>query len=210
MFKKITAVQYNWLMSMIDYIVSDIPKHASDYMLSDITIGVLPAYPKDLTKLMKPSIIVQKINTTIDSIGMGNVLGEYQDDTGIYDVYGKKHEIRTQLDVVAKDRTTSTLISSILSERLFNNIIKNYDGSYIPLNDYTNIKNPSEVGNISIVGDTDVVDLSPNVLDQDLNGNDDYRSVIRFKCRIIQPFVDETQGMVDLSKPLKWEKKIIL
>jgi len=210
MIKKVTAIQYNWLMSMIDYIVSSVPIYASEYGLDGITISVLPAYPKDLTKMSKPSIIVQKVDAVSGNIGIGNVLGIYEDDDGIYDVYGKKHEIYTQLDVVADNRHNSTLIASILSECSFNDTIR-YDGSHIPLFNYLPDPSvPDEISIIDIVGDTTMVDLSPNTLDDDMNGNDDYRSVVRFKCRIIQPFVDTVQGMVDLSKPLKWGKEIIL
>jgi len=214
MFKKITAIQYNWLMSMIDYITTSIPKYAPKYGLSGVTIGVLPAYPKDLTKLIKPSIIVQRVNATVSDVGMGNVLGAYTDDDGsIYDVYGKKHEIRTQLDVIGDSRYTGTLIASILSEQSFNNVVNyDYDDRYIPLCDYvSNPGTPDKVGTISIFGDIDMVDLSPVTINEEVNGGDDnYRSVVRFQCRIIQPFVDDDPSMVDLSKPLKWQRKIIL
>lgn len=210
MFKKMIGIEYNWLMSMIDYLQTDIPKHLAEYGLGNISITVLSAYPKDMTKFVKPSIIVQKISTISDNVGYGGVLGQYDDDdNGIFDVFGKVYEMIAQIDVVGINRTQSTLLSSIIDERSLNMINDDDDDKYIPLNDYiTDINNPIEVGRIDLYGNNGVMEMSLGSVDKDISGNDDYRTVIRFQCRVIQPIINMNQDMVDLSKSLKWRPRI--
>lgn len=206
---KMIAVEFNWLMSMIHYLVDDIPKHAIEYGLSGTVINILPAYPKDLTQFKKPSIIIQKVNTMHRGIGMGNVLGEYFDDeTGAtYDIYGKLHHILAQIDVVANSRTQCGLISSVVGERSLNIIGKD---DRIPMKDFIcDMNNPVDTGIINISRDIDIMDMTVDPLDISA-GNDDYRTIIRFDCKIIQPIFDANQDMVDLSKGIKWSETLRL
>lgn len=206
--REIHAVEFNWISSMIDYIADNIYKYADEYNLHNIKLNILPAYPKDLTRAYKPSIIIQKISTISRSVGMGNVLGYTEDEYGQLDVYGRVHKFLAQVDVIGRTREQTALLSSLLAEKILVNPALFVDpNEFIPLKDYTSSITPC-VGHIKIFPDIDIMNTTPEIEEHNISISDDYKDIIRFQSEIIQPIIP-TQDMVDLSKPIKWFPKIV-
>ena len=68
MIDKIRCIDYNILMTLIKLFSDKIPDITSLYNLNNISIDILPSYPRDLSKFNKPSIIIQKVATTQGAI----------------------------------------------------------------------------------------------------------------------------------------------
>lgn len=198
------AIDYNLLLSFIDKVTSQFKKYAPSYGVTG-EIDVLPAYPRDLSKYKKPSIIIQKIDTSKNPIGMGNVAGRYFDiaDNAYYDAYGIEHAMAIQIDINCDTNTQMLLFEGIIGDDSITDIKIGNHGEF-DINDYVaDEKNPIlGVGTAKIIGDCDVVNL-------EVNENNNYFGFVRVDIETIQTIVP-TQTLVDLSKGIKYTQTIQL
>lgn len=205
MIKNMKAIEYNLFMTMLKLFSDELPPVSHEYGISNIEIPVLPAYPTHLTDAKKPSIIVRKVGNDQSKIGFGNTLGQMYDTElrGYVDIFGKRHDIIMQFDILTGNNTDRLLFESIIAEGILNRI--SYNGGTIRLYDFTKDKdNPEEIGIVKLIGDPSISD----VLDAD-SSNVCYVSAIRHKFTIIQTVIPE-QKYVDLSKWIKQTYKIKL
>lgn len=200
------AIEYNMLMTLLKLLTDRLPPILTEYNMNR-EIHIEPSYPRDLTNMFKPSIIVRRVDTDRYNLGMGNVLGQLFED-GVYsDMFGIGHDIMVQFDVVANSNTQDTILTSILCEDVFQDIIINESGK-IQLYDFTkDINNPSEMGVITITGVPNTTYI-PDGLSRP-NLNNDYISATRLTFTIIQE-IKPSQEYVDLSKWIKINQTIKL
>ena len=203
---KMHSIEYNTLMTFLKLLTDRLPPILKEYNINT-DVQVEPSYPRDLTTLFKPSIIVRRVDTSQYKLGMGNVLG-HTFENGIYvDMSGIMHDIMIQFDVVANGNTHNLLLTSILSENIFGDIIVSENGR-IQLYDFTkDINNPTEMGIIT-VRDIPNVTYIPDGLTRP-NLNNDYISATRLTFTIIQE-IKPNQDYVDLDKWIKIKQTIKL
>ncbi len=191
------GIEYNVWMSLIAFIKSKMQDMASDYGLSGVNITISSAYPKDLTKFNKPSIIIQKINSDKFPVGFGSVLGNYysESDNADYDVSGEIYNINFQISVIDSTNTRCLLITSALEDGVLSRAYHRIKKIKIPLSNYiTDVNNPTEIGTMDIVDYVDAMQLASNE-------NEDYISAVRVELGVIRHIID-MEDMIDLSKPI--------
>ena len=197
MIRKMKAIEYNTLMTLLKLLIDRVPILADEYGIKDANIPILPKYPSDLTDIQKPSIIMRKVDTRQSKVGLGNVLGQYYDkDLGGYvDVVGKIYDIMVQFDIVSSNNTNVSLLQSLIADDILNAISFEENGK-ITLYDFTeDINNPPEMGYIKLIGDPHVVTVD----DDDKSTTLDHFGVVRHNFSILQAVVPK-QEYVDLSK----------
>lgn len=201
---KMHAIEYNLMMTMLKLLTDNMPGILSEYNFNS-KIDIKPSYPRDISKMEKPSIIVRKVQTDQYKIGMGNVLGQIFDGDTYNDVSGICHDIMVQFDVVANGNTQMYLITSMLAEDLFNNIIM-FESGKMQLYDFTaDVNNPTKMGVIT-VSDPPNISYIPDGITRP-NLNDDYISAVRLVFTVIQEIIPK-QEYVDLSKWIKIKQSI--
>lgn len=199
MFQKMKAIEYNTLMTLLYTLGVSIELHVAEYGMTG-QIDVIPSYPRDISKLRKPSIIVRKVGGVQAPIGFGSFLGQFfnADDSALYDVNGTSYDSTIQLDVCTDDNGSNLMIISLLTDEIF---IKTHE---LKLYDFTaDINAPVEMGVIKLLGEVSVTSV------EESNLNNDYISAVRFDINVIQATIPD-QEFVDLSKWLKQSYKITL
>lgn len=206
MIKNMKAIEYNVLKTMVKLLTDRLPLIAKEYNIKYIDIPVLPSYPADLTDLKKPSIIVRKVSTDQSKVGLGNVLGQYFNNNlgGYVDVVGKRHDMMIQFDIVTSNNSDRLLFESMISDDIFNRISYEENGKLSLYDFTTDDNNPSEMGNIKLIGDPSI----DNLFDKNTSNNN-YIGIIRHNFALIQTIVPK-QDYVDLSKWIKQTYKIKL
>lgn len=202
---KMHAIEYNVLMTLLKLLGDKMPKILQEYNLHD-DIHIEPEYPRDITNMFKPSIIMRRVDTVQSKIGFSNILGMIFDQKMWKDVYGIEHEFLMQFDTVCNSNTQNLLIVSMLKEDVFNDIVINQAGR-IQLLDFTgNEQNPTEMGVLKIMDLPQIVHFQYDDLGRPTLNND-YKSVIRVTFTVIQEILPE-QEYVDLSKWIKIHQTI--
>lgn len=198
------AIEYNLLMTLLKLLSDRMPYIMSEYNI-DSNIEVLPSYPRDLTNMFKPSIIVRRVSTDQYKLGIGNVLGQLEED-GIYkDVSGIMHEVMVQFDVVANSNSQCTLLTSIVSEDIFNDIIVCDCGKF-QLYDFTkDVNNPTKMGVVTITSEPNITYIPDSITRPNLNN--DYISATRLVFTIVQEIIPK-QEYIDLTKWIKIKQTI--
>ena len=192
------AIEYNVMMTLLKLLTDRLPDILKEYNLGEVRID--PAYPRDLTNMIKPSIIVRRVDTNQFKIGMGNVLGQIFEDGGYSDMFGIGHEMMVQFDTVANSNSQNMILSSILCDDIFNDILINHSGRF-QLYDFTkNVNDPTEMGVVTISDIPTIVYIPDGITRPNLNN--DYISATRLTFTIIQE-IKPKQDYVDLSKWLK-------
>lgn len=192
------AIEYNMMMTILQLLKQRLPAVASEYGLKYKSIPVLPEYPRDMTRLNKPSIIVRKVSNSQSKIGMGNFAGSYFDENVMAhtDVIGKVHEYVIQFDVATSSNSDRLLLESVIADGILNSIA--YDGGKFSFYDFTrDMNNPSETGLVSLVGDPYITNLDTNE-----DSIIDYVGVIRHGFRVVQTILPKME-YVDLTKWIK-------
>ena len=197
MIRKMRAIEYNTLMTLLKLLLDRVPIIANDYGMGGINIPILPEYPSDLTDLEKPSIIMRKVDTRQSKVGLGNVLGQHYDNElgGYVDVVGKIHDIMVQFDIVSSNNTNVSILQSLIADDILNKISFEENGKITLYDFIDNINNPTEMGYIKLIGDPHVVTVS----DDDKSTTLDHFGVVRHNFSILQAVVPK-QEYVDLSK----------
>lgn len=198
------AIEYNLLMTLLKLLSDKMPELMREYNISD-KIDVLPSYPRDLTGMSKPSIIVRRVDTDQYKLGLGNVLGQIFENGTYKDVSGMFHDIMVQFDTVANSNTQMSVLTSILSEDIFDDITVNNGGRF-QLYDFTkNPGDPTEMGVVTIVSDPNITYIPDGITRPNLNN--DYISATRLTFTIVQEIIPK-QEYVDLSKWIKIKQTI--
>jgi hypothetical protein len=201
MIVKIRAIEYNAWASVIKYITDGLLLVANDYDIGGKSIVVMPSYPKDMTTLVKPSIIVQKIHTSQSSVDLGHgFIGQHLDKTDgdrYIDVYSTTHDMIYQIDVNGSSNIECSIITSAVAEGVFD------ASGPIPLYDFiTDENNPPIVGRIDLTGNIEITPMSSN-------DYQDYINIVRLQCEIVRTKVPN-DGMVDLSKGIEITSKLVI
>lgn len=198
------AIEYNLLMTLLKLMSDSMPVLLREYNVCD-KIDVQPSYPRDLTSMSKPSIIIRKVSTDQYKLGLGNVLGQLLEDGCYKDVSGMFHDIMVQFDVVSNSNTQCTQLTSILSEDVFNDIIINSCGKF-QLYDFTkDVNRPTKMGVVTIASEPNVSYIPDGITRPNLNN--DYISAVRLTFTIVQEIMPK-QEYVDLYKWIKISQTI--
>lgn len=191
------AIEYNLLKTVIKMLTERLPDLLVEYGFKHKNIQIAPSYPTDLTKIVKPSIIVRKVDTVQRKVGFGDIAGHYYDEADVFnEVKGRFHCIMVQFDVVTANNTDRELLKAIISEGIINRI-QMQELNAIGLRDFTQENNP-EVGVVKLDGECFITDLT------DTNPTDTrYFGVIRQMFTVIQTIIPEYDEYVDLTKWIK-------
>ena len=191
-------------MTLLKLLTDRLPPILKEYNINT-DVHIEPSYPRDLTNMFKPSIIVRRVDTERYKLGMGNVLGQLFEKNIYSDMTGIMHDIMIQFDIIANGNTHNLLLTSILGENIFEDIIIN-DGGKIQLYDFTkDINSPSEMGVITVRGVPNVTYIQDGTLKPSLNN--DYISATRLTFTIIQE-IKPNQDYVDLDRWIKIKQTI--
>lgn len=205
MIKKMKAIEYNTLKTLLKLLIDNIPIVIKEYGIINGDVSIIPTYPADLTSLEKPSIIVRKVDTRQSKVGLGNVLGQYFDTDArkLIDVVGKRHDMMYQFDVVAANSTDRALFESIISDDILNMISYENNGRFPLYNFLNGNKNIEEIGTIQLIGDPTIYDI-----DDGESTYDNYVGFIRQNFVVIQNIALGNNEYVDLSNGIKQSYKI--
>jgi len=190
------AVEFNSDMTLVAFFSEELQKILPRYesIAGSKPVEVSSAYPKDLTKFEKPSIIVQRMHNVNKSMSMGNVLGIYHDsdDNADYEVSGMSNNMVYQIVVYHESKSSCSIMADTILQILHN--IQIADNPLIlPLYDFIGgYDSPTIVGEIKVIGQIDVTDSASNK-------NNDYVKLITVRLNLIQTIVP-TQEFVDLAK----------
>lgn len=198
---KMDFIDYNMWCSIMEFLEDKLPEELYGVDGISNNIPVVPSYPKHLTKFSKPCVIVQKIYGTSETIGIGGVLGQYEDEyLQTYDVSGRLHSAIYQLTVEGNDNFQSSILTSAIASILQTSTEEDSNATRLPLKDHTKKLRPV-IGNIARYGN---IELTPLSVDED----EDYAVSIRATFSVVQSIIDTDQQFVDLRKPIKWVIKL--
>lgn len=203
---KMHAIEYNLLMTLLKLLSGEMPNLMKQYNAGS-KIEILPSYPRDITKMFKPSIIVRRVDTTQYKLGIGNFIGQIfnKSENSYTDVFGIGHDIMVQFDVVTNSNSQLAILTSALSEDIFNSLIIT-EGGHFQLYDFTGDENsPTKMGAITIT-DTPSITYIPKGIERP-NLNNDYINAIRLTFTIVQEIIPR-QEYIDLSKWIKIKQTI--
>lgn len=207
--KKIRAVEYNFLMSMLKLLTDRVPDIMKEYGYYQ-NINILPAYPRDLTKLSMPSIIVRKVEGNESKVAIDNFIGQIYDkkENKLSDVKAVRHDITCQFDILASGNANTNIIASIIEEGLFNEILVNESG-YIPFYDFIgkNRDNPVNTGTLCMIGLPKEVNLSSLRISVQEPTINEHALLLRQRLALIQTIIPN-QDYVDLSLWIKQHIKL--
>ena len=208
--KKIRSVDYNTMMSLMKLLSDRLPKLLSDYGINkDTYVDILPAYPRDLTKLSMPSIIVRKVDSEQSKVCVDNFIGQYYEKSSntLMDVKAIRHDVCFQFDVIAPSNSLVMCISSAINEGIFDDILINENG-YITFYDFIDdIDNPEDVGTLCMIGVPREANLSSWKISVQEPTINEHAALIRQDLALIQTFIPK-QEFVDLSLWVKQHIKI--
>lgn len=213
---KMMAIEYNMWMSIMKLIDDTIKSFVGVYdgMSNVRDIQVLPAYPRDLTKFTKPSIIVQKVSTDNAPLCFGGYLGQYYDenDNTNLDVFGVNYESVYQIDVCGDSNTQRSLITAILIDELFNRTRFHDNGDVSIYNYALSVTAPQLMGYAKLGAEIDVQNLDKKYRSDNEYKlyNNDYTTAIRFDISMLQVIVPDNQKLIDLTKPIKINQRVKL
>lgn len=214
---KMMAIEYNMWMSIIKIIGDTIKSSIIEYNgIKDIIkdIPVLPAYPRDLTKFTKPSIIIQKVATDNAPICFGGFLGQYYDintNTSL-DTFGVNYESTYQIDVCGDSNIQRSLITAIITDQVFNNIRFGNSGNISIYNYALSLNNPQLMGYAKLDQEIDIQNLDKKYRSDNEYKlyNNDYTTAIRFDISMLQVIIPDNQKLIDLTKPIKVTQRVKL
>jgi len=190
------AMEYNTWMTILEYVTSCVETYGSDY-ITGINVEVKPSYPKNITDINKPAIIVQKVTSKEKKMSLGNFIGQYFDaDTDtLVDVDGKMYTTFFDFILMTNGNVEKSLLTDLIIEKILS-VVR------LELKDYTDPLKPV-MGSLTLSDtDIDVTHLSANDLE-------DYGVMIMVKFSSIRHTVP-AQETVDLSKLIKWTQTIRL
>lgn len=214
---KMMAIEYNMWMSIISHIRDIIRSLSTEYDGIDNNIfkniNVLPAYPRDLTKFEKPSIIIQKVSTDNTPLSVGGFLGQYYDRQldAYIDTFGVNYESTYQIDVCGDSNMHRSLMTAMITDEFINRTRFEKSGQIEIYNYALSLNNPQFMGYAKLDSLIDVQNLDKKYRsDNEYKlSNYDYTTAIRFDINMIQIVIPE-QELVDLSKWIKITQHIKL
>lgn len=206
------AIEYNMWLSIIKLINDTVKSSSATYGIGNIDIPVLPAYPRNLSKFTKPSIIVQKVGTDNTPVCFGNFVGQYHNDidNSDTDIFGINCESTYQIDVCGDNNTQCSLITSLILDEIFSHTRIENNGQIMVYNFASSLNDPQFIGYAKLDPIIDVENLDRTRLGNEYKVyNYDYVNAIRFDASIIQISVPK-QDLIDLTKPIKITQRVKL
>lgn len=207
---KMIAIEYNMWMSIIKLIEDTIKSSSVEYdgYRNMRDIPVLPAYPRNLSKFEKPSIIVQKVGTSNVPLCSNGFIGQYYDESinAYLDVFAVNYESTYQIDVCGDSNTQRSLMTALITDELFNNKIRFKNNGQIEVYNYAlSLNNPQLMGYAKLdpIIDTQNLDRKYRSDNEYKLYNYDYTTAVRFDISMLQVTIPENQDLVDLSKWIK-------
>lgn len=202
---KIHNVEYNSIMSLMKLIGDRLPHLMIDYGFSKkCGIDIIPAYPRDLTALRMPSIIVRKVNSDDRKVSLNGFIGQYYDESenSLTDIKAIRHDMCYQFDILASSNTQVMAIHSMILEGILDNILLCEKG-WIAFYDFiTDQNNPEDVGTLCMIGAPRAISLSSWRISVQEPSINEYAAIIRQDLALIQTVVPK-QEYVDLSLWIK-------
>lgn len=205
MISKMRAVDYNLLMTILKLFTDRVQAVASEYGITK-DIKIEPSYPRDLSSLYKPSIIVRKVDVSQSKIAMGNFIGQIFSDSTYSDVSGLRSDIMLQFDVVTGGNIEMDILATIVMDDILNDIIISHSGSMTLYNFLDDVDNPTILGKAKLLEPCDRTNIPDGVKRPSLDN--EYVCAIRQTFSIIQTFIPD-QEYVDLSKWMKQSITIV-
>lgn len=214
---KIRSVEFNSLRSLMKYIGDRIPRLLHQYGFPNNTvIDILPAYPRDLTKLHMPSIIVRKVDSSQEKLSMNGFIGQYyhKEDNALVDVKAIKHNLSVQFDILASGNKQCMAIESMIVEDILTYTLM-WKKGYIPFYDFIYYdqydphadENLEEVGTLCMVKTPKEVNLSSWRISVNEPTINEHALLVRQDFQIVQTIVPR-QEFVDLSLWIKQHIKL--
>lgn len=207
---KMIAIEYNMWMSIIKLIEDTIKSSSVEYdgFNNMRDIPVLPAYPRNLSKFEKPSIIVQKVGTDNVPLCLNSFIGQYYDESirAYLDVFAINYESTYQIDVCGDSNMQRSLMTALITDELFNNKIRFKNKGQIEVYNYAlSLNNPQLMGYAKLDPIIDIQNLDRKYRSDNEYKlyNYDYTTAIRFDVSMLQVTIPEDQDLVDLSKWIK-------
>lgn len=202
---RVRSIEYNSLMSIMKLLADRLPDLMRDYGVDKrLVLDIIPAYPRDLTRLNMPSVIVRRVENVQSKVALDGFIGQLYDsgDNSLNDIKAVKHNLTIQFDVLAATNTQSAGIVGMISEGIFDTIML-WESGYVPFFDFTTDRNnPVECGTLCMIGAPRGVNLSSwriSVQEPTIN---EHAMLLRQEFSIIQTIVPKTE-YVDLSLWLK-------
>lgn len=202
---KIRAVEYNSMMSMMKLLRDRLPSLMVDYGVSKkLCVNILPSYPRDLTKLRMPAIIIRKVDNVQSKVSLDGFIGQYYDvyDNSLTDVKAVRHDICFQFDILAANNAQTMGLESMITEGIFDQILL-WEKGYITFYDFIeDVEHPVDVGTLCMIGAPSEVNLSTwriSVQEPTIN---EHAVLVRQNLALIQTIVPK-QDYVDLSLWIK-------
>lgn len=206
---KMIAIEYNMWMSIIKLIEDTIKSSSVEYdgYRNIRDIPVLPAYPRNLSKFEKPSIIVQKVGTSNTPLCSNGFIGQYYDELidAYLDVFAVNYESTYQIDVCGDSNTQRSLMTALITDELLNKVRFKNNGQIEVYNYALSLNNPQLMGYAKLdpIIDTQNLDRKYRSDNEYKLYNYDYTTAIRFDVSMLQVTIPEDQDLVDLSKWIK-------
>lgn len=206
---KMIAIEYNMWMSIIKLIEDTIKSSSVEYdgYRNIRDIPVLPAYPRNLSKFEKPSIIVQKVGTSNTPLCSNGFIGQYYDESidAYLDVFAVNYESTYQIDVCGDSNTQRSLMTALITDELLNKVRFKNNGQIEVYNYALSLNNPQLMGYAKLdpIIDTQNLDRKYRSDNEYKLYNYDYTTAIRFDVSMLQVTIPEDQDLVDLSKWIK-------
>lgn len=203
------AIEYNMWMSIIKLIEDTIKSSSVEYdgYRNIRDIPVLPAYPRNLSKFEKPSIIVQKVGTSNTPLCSNGFIGQYYDELidAYLDVFAVNYESTYQIDVCGDSNTQRSLMTALITDELLNKVRFKNNGQIEVYNYALSLNNPQLMGYAKLdpIIDTQNLDRKYRSDNEYKLYNYDYTTAIRFDVSMLQVTIPEDQDLVDLSKWIK-------
>lgn len=193
MLTSMRAVDFNLWMTLIAMTKDRVSDENIMHYVDIPQKNILPEYPRDLSKFVKPSIIIQRV---ADDVVYNGFIGQAFDvsTNTYYDVNAKTHELQYQFDIFADNNTQCSLMTSMVLDDIF------VETNIEILDFLTDMRNPQPIGYAKLHNEYDVIPMNSNE-------NYDYRTAVRFYMTVMQTVVPQ-QEFIDLSKWIKISQKV--
>lgn len=202
---RVRSIEYNTLMSMMKLLADRMPDLMKDYGISKKTeIEIIPAYPRDLTRLKMPCVVVRRVENTQSKLAIDGFIGQLYDsgDNSLNDIKAVRHDIMVQLDILAATNTLTAGIIGMVSEGIFDMIML-WEGGNVPFYDFTTDReHPVECGTLKMIGAPKEINLSSWRISVQEPSINEHATLLRQQFAIVQTIVPKME-YVDLGLWLK-------
>jgi len=177
MIPKIEFLEYNFLLSLIDYF----QKALDGKVVNNQSIIVIQSFSDKSNPYTSPSISIEILHRKNRSIGFQDYFGDIDNNTDIEEIEGTKLEYTVQINVYSNTRGSIHKWSSLLDNQL-----KIASKESIPLNIYDDngniIKSSERFIDFDYSKDVTNKNMEPNVMTYD------FHTIYEIKMSVLQLF----------------------